>query len=170
MEKNIIGKSSAEIMTAGWRTVRSTERRASAATWTRSEEPILSLRRLGLGLSFARALQRTSRLLQEHVVQRRLVEPQVGDLKALGVEGAHHVGEVACPVVEPHGDGAGLGGDLLPEAPQSPRDGVALLWIHGRSLDTGAPDLGLQRLGRVLGDDAALVDDPDPVRQHIGLL
>jgi hypothetical protein len=32
MEKNIIGKSNAEIITAGWRTVRSTERRASAAT------------------------------------------------------------------------------------------------------------------------------------------
>src|ERR687895_53987 len=122
MEKNIIGKRRAEIMTAGWRTVRNTERRASAATWVGSDEPILSLRLLGLRL--ARALERTPRLLQEHVVQGRLVEPEVGDLEVFGVEGAHNVGEVAA--LEPDGDGAGLRGDLLPEAAQGPRDGVAL--------------------------------------------
>jgi len=42
MEKNIIGKRRAEIITAGWRTVRSTDRRASAA----SLHPIFVRRRL----------------------------------------------------------------------------------------------------------------------------
>src|SRR5215212_8094749 len=103
-----MGKRSAEIMTAGWRTVRSTERCAIAATCTGSEGPILGL----FGLGLPRALEGASRLGQEHVVQGRLVEPQVGDLEVFSVEGPHHVGEI--PVVEADGDGAGLGGDLLP--------------------------------------------------------
>src|SRR5215216_705667 len=165
MAKNIIGKSRAEMMTAGWRTVRSTERCASAAIWMKSNELILRLRLLG---PLARALERASCLLQEHVIQGRLVEPQVRDLEALGVQGAHHVGEVS--VVEADGDGAGLGGDLLAEASQRLRDGGALPGVRGGRLDAGAPDLGLQRLRRVLRDDAAPVYDPDPVRQHVGLL
>src|ERR1051325_6794183 len=97
MEKNIIGKRRAEIMTAGWRTVRSTERCAIAATCTGSEGLILGLRLL------PRALQRTSRLRQEHVIKGRLVEPEVGDLEVFCVEGPHHVGEVS--LVEADGDG-----------------------------------------------------------------
>src|SRR5215207_2779608 len=164
MAKNIIGKSRAETMTAGWRTVLSTERIAIAVIWVEREEPILRLRLLGLSL----ALERPPRLRQEHVVQGRLVEPQVGDLEALAVQGTHHVGEVT--VVEADGHGAGLGGNLLAETPQGLRNVVALLGVHGRSLDAGTPDLGLQRLRRILGDDASPVYDPDPVRQHVGLL
>src|SRR3712207_2291100 len=163
MEKNIMGKSRAETTTAGWRAVRSTERRASAATWVRSDEPIL-----GLLCLLARTLERPPRLLQEHVVQRRLVEPQVRDLEVLRVKGAHDAGEVA--PVEADGDGPWLGGDLLPEATKDPHDGGALPWLRGRGLDAGAPDLGLQRLRGILGDDAPLVYDPDPVGQHVGLL
>ena len=37
-------------------------------------------------------------------------------------------------------------------------------------LDRRAPDLGLQRLRRALGDDLAVVDDPDAVGEHVGLL
>ena len=37
-------------------------------------------------------------------------------------------------------------------------------------LDARAADLVLQRLGRALGDDAAAVDDPDAVGEHVGLL
>src|SRR5829696_2650855 len=127
MEKNIIGKSSAEIRTAGWRIVRSTERCAIAATCTGSVEPILGLRLLCPSLPGA--LERASRLLQEHVVQGRLVEPQVGDLEVFGIEGAHHVGEAACPLIEPHGDGARLSGNLLPEAPQGPCHSLAFLEV-----------------------------------------
>src|SRR5918998_1287505 len=154
MAKNIIGKSRAETMTAGWRTVRSTERCASAATWVRSDEPILSLCLL---CSLTRALERPSRLLQKHVVQARLVEPQVGDLEVFGVEGAHHVG-----------DGAGLGRDLLAEAAEGPRDGGALFRVRRCSLDARASDLGFERLGCVFCDDLAPVYDPYPIRQHVG--
>src|ERR671916_536843 len=126
-------------MTAGCRTVRSTERRASAATWVGSVEPMLGLRLLGLPV--ARPLERAPGLLQEHVVEGRLVEPEVGDLQVLGVEGAHHVGEVAA--LEPDGDGAWLRRYLLPEAAQGLRDRVALPGLRGRRLDAGAPDLGL---------------------------
>src|SRR3712207_4477163 len=128
MEKNIIGKSRAETMTAGWRAVRSTERCASAATWVRSGEPILRLL-----CSRARTLERPPRLLQEYVVQGRLVEPQVRGLEVLRVQGADHIGEVA--PVEADGYGPWLGGDLLSKATQNPHDGVALSRLHGRSLD-----------------------------------
>src|ERR687893_162822 len=163
MAKNIMGKSRAETITAGWRAVRSTERRASAATLVRIEEPIL-----GLLCLLGRTLERPPCLLQEHVVERRLVEPKVRDLEVLRVQGAHDVGE-ATPV-EADGDGPWLGGDLLPEATENPHYGCALSWLRGRRLDAGAPDLGLQRLRGVLGDDAPLVYDPDPVGQHVGLL
>src|ERR687895_846117 len=169
MEKNIIGKSRAEMITAGWRTVRSTERCASAAIWVGSEDPILRLRLLG-AFSPARSLERAPRLLQEDVVQGRLVEPEVGHPQVLGVERPHHVREAAGTAVQPDGDGPGLGGDLLAEASQNPSHGAALTWLHGRSLYAGASDLGLQRLRRVLCDDSAMIYDPNPVRKHVGLL
>src|SRR5918997_2497533 len=122
MEKNIIGKSNAETITAGWRTVRSMERNARAEIWVESEGPILRLSLLGLGLSLA--LERAARLRQEDVVQARLVEPQVGDLEVLGIQGAHDVGEVA--VVEADGHGAGLGGDLPAKAPRGLGNGVTV--------------------------------------------
>ena len=37
-------------------------------------------------------------------------------------------------------------------------------------MDARAPDLRLELGGRALGDDLALVDDPDPVREDVGLL
>src|SRR5919199_2738272 len=163
MEKNIIGKRRAEMTTAGCRKVRSTERCASAATWVKSDEPILRLL-----YPLARALERASRLLQEDVVQGRLVEPEVRDLEVLGIEGSHHVGEAA--PVEPDRDGPWLGRDLLAEAPQDLGDSGALTGLRGSSLDARASDLGLQRLRRILGDDAPLFYDPVPIRQHVGLL
>src|SRR5918998_4700668 len=120
MEKNIIGKSRAEMITAGWRTVRSTERCASAAIWVGSEDPILHLRLLGALFLLARSLERAPRLLQEDVVQGRLVEPEVGYPQVLGVERPHHVREAAGTAVQPDGDSAGLGGDLLAETSQNP--------------------------------------------------
>src|SRR3712207_6811877 len=130
MEKNIIGKTRAEMRTAGCRKVRSTERRASAVTWVRSDEPILRLRLL---CPLFLTLERAPRLLQEDVVEGGCVEPQVRDLEALCVERSDHVGEVA--PVEADGDDPGLGGDLLPEAPQDLHDGGALPRLGGRSLD-----------------------------------
>src|ERR671914_1031489 len=129
MERNIMGKSGAEMITAGWRTVRSTERCASAAIWVGSEDPILGLRLLG-ALFLARSLERAPRLLQEDVVQGRLVEPEVGYPQVLGIECPHHVREAAGTAVQPDGDGPWLGGDLLAEAPQNRRHGAALARLH----------------------------------------
>src|SRR5687767_13912193 len=129
MKKNIIGKSNAETMTAGWRTVRRMERNARAVIWVESEGPILRLSLLGLSLSLA--LERAARLRQEHVVQARLVESQVGDIEVFGVQGTHHVGEVA--LVEADGHSAGLGGNLPTEAPKGLGDGVTLCRVRGGS-------------------------------------
>ena len=42
--------------------------------------------------------------------------------------------------------------------------------IGGDRLHARAPDLGLERIGRPLGDDPSVVDDPHAVREHVGLL
>ena len=42
--------------------------------------------------------------------------------------------------------------------------------LERRRLDRRAADLGLERVGRALGDDPAGVDDPDPVGERVGLL
>src|ERR687884_592427 len=112
---------------------------------------------------FPGAFERTPRLREEHVVEARLVEAEVGDANVLPVEGAHHLGEARGTAREPGGDGAGLGGDLFPEFTEDAGYGVALRPFGGRRLDARASYFGLQRFGRVLGHDPAAVDDPDPV-------
>src|SRR5215210_7170700 len=115
-------------------------------------------------------LQRAARLGEEDVVEAGLVQTEVGNADVLPIEGAHHVGEACGPAREPDGHGARLGWDLLPKLLKYTHYGVALRALSGRRLDAGASDLGLQGLRRVLGDDPAPVDDPDPVSQHVGLL
>src|SRR5688500_4158175 len=115
-------------------------------------------------------LQRAPSLGEEHVVEAGFVETEIGDADVLPIEGAHHVGEAGGPAGEPDGHGAWLGWYLLPEPLKHAYYGVALRTLGGRRLDGGVSDLGLQGLRRVLGDDPAPVDDPDPVSQHVGLL
>src|SRR5215212_10937746 len=117
-----------------------------------------------------RALERASRLGEEDVVEARFVETEVGDADVLPIEGTHHIGEAGGPAREPDGHGAGLRGDLLPEAPEDAGYGVAFRALGRRRFDAGASDLGLQGLRSVFGYDLAPVDDPDPVGQHVGLL
>src|SRR3712207_9554541 len=107
MEKNIIGKSNAETITAGWRTVRNMERKARAEIWVESEGLILRLSLLGLGLSLA--LERAAGLRQEDVVKARLVAPPGGSLLFTRVHQAGHAAGGAG--VESAGHGAGLSGD-----------------------------------------------------------
>ena len=64
----------------------------------------------------------------------------------------------------------GGAGTTRPEAAQHVGDRVAVRAVGGHGLDRRAPDLGLQRLRRALGDDVPGVDDPDAVGQHVGLL
>ena len=46
---------------------------------------------------------------------------------------------------------------------------VALGRVRRDDLDGRAADLRLESRGRALGDDAAVVDDPDPVGERVGL-
>ena len=46
---------------------------------------------------------------------------------------------------------------------------VALRASAGVASTLGRPISAFKLLGRVLGDDPAVVDDPDPVREHVGL-
>src|ERR687893_22001 len=115
-------------------------------------------------------LQRAASLGEEDVVEAGLVQTEVGNADVLPIEGAHHVGEACGPAREPDGHGARLGWDLLPKLLKYTHYGIALRALSGRRLDAGTADLGFQGLRRVLGDDPAPVDNPDPVSQHIGLL
>jgi hypothetical protein len=42
--------------------------------------------------------------------------------------------------------------------------------VGGLDLERRPPDLRLQRLGRPAGDDLAVIDDRDPVRERVRLL
>ena len=121
-----------ETITAGWRTVRTTERlrqvadlgegsgalaRASAGGGgcgarahapTASSSPVGSAARGRLGLRvLARALEPLAGLRQEHVVQSGRVDLQVRDPDPGAVERANDLGQLLGAVVEAHGDGAG---------------------------------------------------------------
>ncbi len=157
----------------GVRSVCSIERRASTAscasvvglTRRRARARLRVVVRRGAG-----ALERAAGLGQEDVVERRLVQAQVGDPEVLGVERAHDVGQPVGPAVEPHGLGAGGGAAPLAEAVEHAAQAVAIGGVDRDGLDRGAADLGLQLPRRALGDDRAAVDDPDAVGEHVGLL
>ena len=94
---------------------------------------------------------------------------QVLDLQALGVERAHDLGQVGLARPQANRDALD-GGARLAEARED-RGGALLVVGLGRDgLDRGAADLGLQLRRRALGDDPAVVDDPDPVGEDVGLL
>ena len=64
-----------------------------------------------------------------------------------------------------------VGASGSPNRPRSSRDARALVLLaRGDRVDARAPDLGLQRGRRALGDDPAVVDDPDAVGEHVRLL
>ena len=97
------------------------------------------------------------------------MELELPDREALAVEGADDPGEVGLAGAQPRRD-AVHGRDGLAEAGED-RGGVGLLRrVGGNDLDGRAADLGLQRGGSALCHDPAVIDDPDPVGEHVGLL
>ena len=127
--------------------------------------------RLALALgAVVRALERAAGLLEEDVVERGLVELEVGDADAVGVERSHDVGERLGPRREAHRDALGASGRGLAE--RGERGGQALLVVRvgRRRLERDPADLGLQCGRRALRDDLPVVDDPDAVGEHVGLL
>ena len=72
--------------------------------------------------------------------------------------------------VELHRERAGARGRLGAEAAQQPAQPLELVGRLGHDLDGRLADLRLQLRRRALGDDAAVVDDPDAVGEDVGLL
>ena len=60
--------------------------------------------------------------------------------------------------------------DAEPKRPSTSIEPIAVLGIGRPGLDAGLSDLRLERARRALGDDLAVVDDPDPVGEPVGLL
>ena len=86
------------------------------------------------------------------------------------VEDAHDLGEFGLAAGELHGDAAAAVAPHLAEARQQLGEPVAALGLARRHLDARAADLRLEPARGPLGDDPAVVDDPDPVGQGVGLL
>src|SRR5207248_534304 len=129
-----IGNSSGEITFAGWRAVRTTERRANRKTW--SANAFTSGRFHGqpaarsLFFLLCGSLERPAGLGEEDVVQRRLVQLQVLDLEVLRVERANEPGQVGLARLEPDGDAA-FGAAGLAEAGEDRSRPVAVGRVGG---------------------------------------
>ncbi len=61
-------------------------------------------------------------------------------------------------------------GGLLAEAAEQLTQPVEIAVLLGHDLDRRLADLSLQFRGRSLGDDLAVIDDPDAIGQHVRLL
>ena len=123
-------------------------------------------RRFGLGL-LGRALERSARFREKHVVERRRPELEVGDVDAVRVDGADDSvsprpsrSRTATSRVVASGSPNCARNSAMCGDPFSPRDRM-----HARPAD-----LRLELRRRSLGDDLALVDDADPVGEEVRLL
>ena len=114
-------------------------------------------------------LERAPRLREEDVVERRLVQVDLRGAEVLRVERAHDLRQCAV-AVELDGERAGTRRRLGAEAAEQPAQPLELVGRLGHDLDGRLADLRLQLRRRALGDDPAVVDDPDAVGEDIGLL
>src|SRR5919198_356700 len=165
------GNASANTTFAGWRTVRTTERRASSSTWSAKTVTSRGFHRepADLVLLFRGPLERAARLREEHIVERGLVKLELLDLHVLGVERAHDPGEIGLAGAEADGDALGRRARIA-EAPEDRGRARVVRGIDRDRLDRRLRDLGLERGRGALGDDVPVVDDPDAVGEHVGLL
>src|SRR5206468_10900208 len=76
--------------------------------------------------------------------------------------------QVGLAGTEPDG-AAVLGAARLAEAGDDRRRPLVLTSVEGNDLDGRPTDAGLQLVRRALGDDVAVVDDPDTVGEDVGL-
>ncbi len=107
-------------------------------------------------------------LREEDVVERRLVQVDLGRAQVLLVERPDHVGERAVPV-ESDGARTRPGRCLDAETGEDRREARSLAAGLGDDLDGRLADLRLQCGRGAFGDDPAVVDDADTVCQHVGL-
>jgi hypothetical protein len=80
------------------------------------------------------------------------------------------VGQLGLAAGQLHGHAARSVAPHVAKARQELGQTIARLGIGGGHLHRRAPDLGLELRRGALGDDPAVVDDPDSVGQGVGLL
>ena len=86
-----------------------------------------------------------------------------------GVERAHDLGELRVAAREAHGGSLGRGGHGFAEAREDILHLSELVGVGGDCLHAWTADLGLERRGSALRDDAPVVDDPHAIGEHVGL-
>ena len=123
----------------------------------------------GCGSGSAWPSSRWPVLAQKDVVERRGVELEVLGPERLRVERTHDIDEVVA-ALEPDREAARVPLDRLAEVSERVDETPALVGVGGDHLHRGPSDLRLQRGRRSLRDDVAVVDDPDPVGEHVGFL
>src|SRR6516162_5894151 len=114
------------------------------------------------GSPVAGSLELATRLGQEYVVERRLVQLQRLHPHVVAVQQAHDLRELRLSAGQLHGDAPAavvLGGAEAAEEPRQPAAGVGL---DRRDLHARAADLRLELSRCALRDDLAAIDDPDP--------
>src|SRR5215207_9179112 len=172
--RSMIGKINGKTTEAGCRTVRRIERRASALTCAANPEPGLMLSsrgRLGrVGLLFARPLERAARLRAEDAVERRSLDLEARERQAGVVDRANDGRKPGKPLAEPDRDVAGAVAHGFAERGELGDEPRPFFLVGRDRVHARKPDLRLQLGRRALGDDRPVVDDPDPVGEHVRLL
>src|SRR5512132_2362239 len=164
------GKTSGEITFAGCRTVRTTERLPSWKTWSaRTLKPVLQRALAAAARLHRRRSPRASDLRQEHVVERRLVEPQVCNIDSRVVERPDDVGKADLSRIQTDRDALRRAAGI-PETGKHVGQSRRVVGIGRDRLDGRPADFSLELVGRALGDDVAVVDDPDAVGENVRLL
>lgn len=110
---------------------------------------------------------------EEHVVEGRAAQADVVDLDASGVEVPDDLGEQFGAAGDRDGQFAGVLGEgylALAQVGENGPGRVDLVGLMDDDLDALAAGLGLELVGGAAGDDEAVVDDADVVRQAVGLL
>ena len=171
------GKTTAGTIIAGWRSVRTTER----APARRAGRPWLTRRAVHAGTGSDR--RRSSRFVAGALEAsgrswRGRRRRGVGSWSwrwatgALGVERAHDVGEVVAVARSARRRPWARRGTRLAEAREHRRRARSRSspGRPGTTSTVGRPISAFSSAGRALGDDLAVVDDPDAVGEHVGLL
>ena len=167
------GKTSGAITFAGCRT-RADDRAARRAGRPGRRPPSscgsMASPPTGCSVLVVGALERAAGLGEEDVVERRLVQLELRDRDVLARRARARSrrglpGPPASRTATPRMDATGSPkrARIAPARSRSRR-------VCGNDLDGRAADLRLQRGRRALGDDPAVVDDPDAVGEHVGLL
>ena len=169
---SISGKTTGAMMFAGWRTVRTTERRASRYAWSaaaimrapsqgrRPAAPALRRRRPRASARSWRGRRRRATAGAAAAARPRDASPSSARTTSA---------RSACPVCSrtatPRMDATG--------SPKRPRIAAARSRSAGSAGTTstvGRPISAFNASGRALGDDPPVVDDPDAVGKHVRLL